>query len=43
MASIVRVRASKSETLTMVLCLQRHPMNGELSRNTKEETGPEFF
>ena len=37
--SIARVRASKSETWSLTLCLWTYSMNGVLIRGTKEETG----
>ena len=39
MASIALVRASKSATWTLVLCLQTYFIKGTLIRGTKEETG----
>ena len=39
MASIALVRASKSETLSFVVCLRTYSIKRVLIRGTKEETG----
>ena len=38
MASKARVRVSKSEIWSLVLCLRRYSMKGVLIRGAKEET-----
>ena len=43
MASIARVRASKSETWSLTLCLRTYSMNGVLICGTKEEAGSQVW